>query len=121
MELTSKEGKMANFCAKSLSEALPDMQNSNFLVNTLGATITADSDEMFSASALEMDSYFSAQSGTCDMKTTLPTCSPVTAVFVTSGSKDKAASYYKYKLESRANVADIIHTIRDKSLLVALA
>jgi hypothetical protein len=54
------------------------------------------------------------------MRTTLPTGSPVTAVFVTSGSEDKVASYYKYKLGSRADVFDIVHTISDKSLLVAL-
>ena len=111
---------MANFCAKCLSEAFPGNRFSNFSVNTLGATITGNSKEMFSASDLLTDSYFSVQSARGGMRITLPTGSPVTAAYVTSGSKDKAASYYKHKLGSQANVFTIVHTMNDKSLLVAL-
>jgi len=75
-------------------------------VNTPGGTFTANSNESFSASDLGTDIYPGAQSAKGGMRITLPTGTSVTAVFVTSDSKDKVVSYYKDKLGSQASVFD---------------
>jgi hypothetical protein len=78
---------MANFSAKC------GFEYSEVSVNTPGGTITGDSNERFSASDLLTDSYFSVQSAKGGMRITLPTGSPVTAAFVTSGSKEPLEKY----------------------------
>jgi hypothetical protein len=80
--------------------------NGEVSVNTPGGTFTANPNEHYSASDLGIDIYPGAQSAKGGMKITLPTGSSVTAVFVTSDSKDKVVSYYKDKLGSQTSVFD---------------
>ncbi len=69
-------------------------------------TITANSKETFTASELGADIYPGAQSGEGSMRMTLPTGSMVTAVYVTSDSKDQVLSFYKARMGSAASIID---------------
>jgi len=80
--------------------------NGEVSVNTPGGSFTANSNEHFSASDLGVDIYPGAESAKGGMRITLPTGSSVTAVFVTSDSKDQVVSYYKEKLGSQTSVFD---------------
>jgi hypothetical protein len=80
--------------------------NGEVSINTPGGAITANSNEKFSASDLGTDIYPGAESAKGGMRITLPSGSSVTAVFVTSDSKDQVVSYYKGKLGSQASVFD---------------
>ena len=80
--------------------------NGEVSVNTPGGSFTANSNEHFSASDLGVDVYPGAESAKGGMRITLPTGSSVTAVFVTSDSKDQVVSYYKEKLGSQTSVFD---------------
>lgn len=73
---------------------------------TPGGTITANSSENFSASDLGTDIYPGAQPGKGSMRMTLPTGSMVSAVYVTSDSKDQVLAFYKSKSGSNAAVID---------------
>jgi hypothetical protein len=53
------------------------------------------------------------------MRIASPTGSPLIAVYVTSESKDKVASYYKHKLGSQLMCSLVTRSISDESLLVA--
>jgi hypothetical protein len=80
--------------------------NGKVTMNTPGGTITANTKETFSASDLGTDIYPGAQPGKGSMRITLPSGSSVTAIFVTSDSKDQVVSYYKGKFGSEASVFD---------------
>lgn len=69
-------------------------------------TITANSKETFTASELGADIYPGAQSGEGSMRMTLPTGSMVTAVYLTSDSKDQVLSFYKARMGNAASVID---------------
>jgi hypothetical protein len=69
-------------------------------------TITANSKETFTASELGADIYPGARSGEGGMRMTLPTGSMVTAVYVTSDSKDQVLSFYKASTGSAASIMD---------------
>jgi hypothetical protein len=73
---------------------------------TPGGTITANSSENFSASDLGTDIYPGAQPGKGSMRMTLPTGSMISAVYVTSDSKDQVLAFYKSKSGSNASVID---------------
>lgn len=73
---------------------------------TPGGTFTANSSENFSASDLGTDIYPGAQPGKGSMRMTLPTGSMVSAVYVTSDSKDQVLAFYKGKAGSNASVFD---------------
>jgi hypothetical protein len=75
-------------------------------MNTPNGTITANSNETFTASDLGTDIYPGATEGKGSMRMTLPTGSMVSAVFVTPDSKDQVVSYYKDKLGSDASTFD---------------
>jgi len=80
--------------------------NGQFTMNTPNGTITANSNETFTASDLGTDIYPGATEGKGSMRMTLPTGSMVSAVFVTPDSKDQVVSYYKDKLGSDASTFD---------------
>ena len=69
-------------------------------------TITANANETFTASELGADIYPGAQSGQGSMRMTLPTGSMITAVYVTSDSKDQVLSFYKARMGSAASIID---------------
>lgn len=71
-----------------------------------GGTISANTAETFSAADLGTDIYPGATAGKGSMRMTLPTGSWVSAVFVTSDSKDQVVSYYKSKFGSEASIFD---------------
>ncbi len=81
-------------------------QGGQVSLNTPGGTFTANSSETFSASDLGTDIYPGAQAGKGGMRITLPSGSSVTAVFVTSDSKDQVVNYYKSKFGSDTSVFD---------------
>jgi hypothetical protein len=69
--------------------------------------ITANPSETFTASDLGTDLYPGAQSTRGSMRMQLPTGSMVTAVFLTSDSKQQVIDFYKSKLGSAASVMEI--------------
>ena len=81
----------------------PDRQ---VTIHTQDGTVTANTSEKFSASDLGTEIYPSAQAGHGSMRMELPTGSMVTAVFVTSDSKDQVLAFYKATLGSAATVID---------------
>lgn len=80
--------------------------NAHVTMNTPGGTISAGASENFSASDLGTDLYPGAESGKGGARMTLPGGSWVSAVFVTSDSKDQVVSFYKSKLGSEVSVYD---------------
>ena len=81
----------------------PDRQ---VTIHTQDGTVTANTSEKFSASDLGTEIYPSAQAGHGSMRMEMPTGSMVTAVFVTSDSKDQVLAFYKTTLGSAATVID---------------
>jgi hypothetical protein len=75
-------------------------------LHTPGGTLTANTTETYSASDLGTDIYPGAQTGKGSMRMTLPTGSMVSAVYVTSDSKDQVLSFYKTRFGSEASVFD---------------
>lgn len=75
-------------------------------LNTPGGSFTANTSETFTAADLGTDIYPGATTGKGSMRITLPSGSSVTAVFVTSDSKEQVVSYYKDKFGSAASVFD---------------
>jgi hypothetical protein len=80
--------------------------NGQYTLDTPGGTITANSGEAYSASDLGTDIYPGAVSSKGGMKMTMPTGSSVTAIFLTSDSKDQVVSFYKGKFGSDATTLD---------------
>ena len=66
-------------------------------MNLPGGSFSAGASETFSASDLGTDVYPGAQSGKGSMRMTLPTGSMVSALYVTSDSKDQVIAFYKNK------------------------
>jgi hypothetical protein len=81
-------------------------QNGQVTMSTPGGTISAGASENFSASDLGTDLYPGAETGKGGARMTLPGGSWVSAVFVTSDSKDQVVSFYKSKLGSEVSVYD---------------
>ncbi|MGO8759666.1 MAG: hypothetical protein ACLQG3_16230 [Terracidiphilus sp.] len=73
---------------------------------TGNGTITAGTSENYTAADLGVDPYPGAQSAKGGMRMTLPTGTMVSAVYVTSDSKDQVVSFYKSKLGSDVSVFD---------------
>jgi hypothetical protein len=73
-------------------------------MSTPGGTFTANSNEIYSASELGTDIYPGALSGKGSMRMSLPNGSWVTAVYLTSDSKDQVIAFYKSRLGSQASV-----------------
>ena len=71
-----------------------------------GGSISANTAETFTASDLGTDIYPGATAGKGSMRMTLPTGSWVSAVFVTSDSKDQVVSFYKSRFGSEASIFD---------------
>jgi hypothetical protein len=80
--------------------------NAHVTMNVPGVNISANTGDNFSASDLGTDIYPGATAGKGGMRMTLPTGSMVTAVFVTSDSKDQVVSFYKGKFGSDVSVFD---------------
>jgi zinc-ribbon domain len=71
--------------------------NGQMAVNLPGGTFSANASESFSSSDLGTDIYPGASAGKGSMRMTLPTGTMVSAVYVTSDSKDQVVAYYKNK------------------------
>lgn len=69
-------------------------------MNLPGGSFSAGSNENFSASDLGTDIYPGATEGKGGMRMSLPAGTMVTAVYVTSDSKDQVAAFYKNKFGS---------------------
>ena len=80
--------------------------NAHVTMNTPGGTFTANTSEKFSSSDLGTDLYPGAEAGKGGARMTLPGGSWVSAVFVTSDSKDQVVSFYKSRLGSQVSVYD---------------
>jgi hypothetical protein len=77
---------------------------------TGNGTITTGNSETFTAADLGVDPYPGAQSAKGGMRMTTPSGNMITAVYVTSDSKDQVVSFYKSKLGSDVSVLDISDT-----------
>lgn len=75
-------------------------------LNTPQGRISANTTEYFTASDLGTDVYPGAQSGKGGMRMTLPTGTMVSAVYLTSDSKDQVIAFYKSKLGSNASLLE---------------
>jgi hypothetical protein len=73
-------------------------------LNTPGGSISTNTGDTYTASDLGIEIYPGAQAGKGSMRMTMPTGTMVTAVYVTSDSKDQVVSFYKSKLGSDASV-----------------
>jgi hypothetical protein len=71
-----------------------------------GGTFSTNPSKTYSASELGTDIYPGAQAGHGGMTMNLPTGSMVTALYVTSDSKDKVLDFYKSRFGSAASVVD---------------
>jgi nitrate reductase NapE component len=72
-------------------------------LNTPGGSISANTNESFTASEIGTDIYPGATTGKGGMRMTLPTGTMVTAIYVTADSKDQVLAFYKDKLGSGAS------------------
>jgi hypothetical protein len=79
---------------------------SDVTLHTPGGTLSTSSSEIYTAGELGTDIYPGATTGKGGMHMTLPTGSMVTAVFVTSDSKDQVLAFYKEKFGSDASIFD---------------
>ncbi len=67
---------------------------------------SASTSETFSAADLGTDIYPGAEQGKGSLRMTLPTGTMITAIYVTSDSKDQVVSFYKDKFGSDASIMD---------------
>jgi zinc-ribbon domain len=74
--------------------------NGQVALNLPGGTFSANTTDSFSSSDLGTDIYPGASAGKGSMRMTLPTGTMVSAVYVTSDSKDQVVAYYKNKFGS---------------------
>lgn len=75
-------------------------------LNTPGGSFSANTAENISATDLGTDIYPGAQPGKDSVRMSLPTGSMVSAVYVTSDSKDQVLAFYKDKFGSNVSVFD---------------
>jgi hypothetical protein len=75
-------------------------------LNTPQGKISTNPAENFSAADLGTDIYPGAEPGKGSMRMSLPTGSMVSAVYVTSDSKDKVLAFYKSRFGSDASTYD---------------
>lgn len=75
-------------------------------VHTPGGTISTDTSETYTASELGTDIYPGAVSGKGSVRLKMAGNSVVTAVFLTSDSKDQVLAFYKNKFGSDASIYD---------------
>lgn len=79
---------------------------SNVTLHTPGGTITTNNSETYTSSDLGTDIYPGAVSGKGGMRMSLPTGTMVSAVYLTSDSKDQVLAFYKTRFGSDASVFD---------------
>jgi hypothetical protein len=87
-----------------------DANGENMTLHTPGGTVSTSQTKTYSASELGTDPYPGAQSGRGSMKMDLPGMKMVTAIYMTSDSKDQVVNFYKGKLGSGASVMDTPET-----------
>lgn len=75
-------------------------------INTPGGSFSANASETFTAADLGTDLYPGASAGKGSMRMSLPTGSMVTAVYVTSDSKDQVVAFYKDKFGADVSVME---------------
>lgn len=78
----------------------------NVTLSTPGGTIDVNNSQSYSADDLGTDIYPGATQGKGGMKMDLPTGKVVTAVYVTSDSKDQVTAFYKGKFGSESSTFD---------------
>jgi len=83
-----------------------DSNGESVTVNTPGGTISSSTSQSYSASEMGTDIYPGALSVRGGAKINLPGSSMVTAVYVTSDSKDKVLDFYKSRMGGGASVYD---------------
>ena len=71
-----------------------------------GGSFSASTSDTFTSSDLGTDIYPGATQGKGSLRMTLPTGSMVTAIYVTSDSKDQVLAFYKSKFGSDASIFD---------------
>jgi hypothetical protein len=99
---------MAGYTAYRIARAIHvNGPGGQVTMQTPEGKITANPSETFTASDLGTDLYPGAQSKRGGMRMQLPTGSMVTAVFLTSDSKQQVIDFYKSKLGSAATVMEI--------------
>ena len=69
-------------------------------------SISASTSQTFTAADLGTDIYPGAQSGKGSLRMSLPTGTMITAVYLTSDSKDQVLAFYKDKFGSDASIMD---------------
>jgi hypothetical protein len=79
---------------------------SDVTIHTPGGSLTANTTQTYTAADLGTDIYPGATSGKGSMRMSMPTGSVVTAVYVTSDSKDQVLAFYKSKFGSDASIFD---------------
>lgn len=77
-------------------------------LNTPQGNIRTNETQNFSSSDLGTDIYPGAQSGKGSLRMSLPTGSMVSAVYVTSDSKDQVLGFYKSRFGSDASIFDTV-------------
>ncbi len=80
--------------------------NGSVSVNTPGGSIKVNNSQNYSADDLGTDIYPGATQGKGGMQMDLPTGKMVTAVYVTSDSKDQVTAFYKSKFGSEGSTFD---------------
>jgi hypothetical protein len=80
--------------------------NGQVYVNVPGTSITANTEETFTAADLGTDIYPGATSGKGSMRMNIAGTSMVSAVFVTPDPKDQVVSFYKNRFGTDASVFD---------------
>ncbi len=80
--------------------------NGDLSINTPAGHISANTDEHFSSSDLGTDPYPGATTGKGSMRMSLPTGTMVSAVYVTSDSKDQVVAFYKSKFPDNVSTYD---------------
>ena len=75
-------------------------------LDTSQGSFSANSTESFSSSDLGTDIYPGAQAGKGSMRMSLPTGTMVSAVYLTSDSKDQVLAFYKSRFGSNASSYD---------------
>jgi hypothetical protein len=81
---------------------------SDVTINTPGGHISTGNSENFSSSDLGTDVYPGAQPGKGSMRMSLPTGSMVSAVYITSDSKDQVLAFYKSKFPDNVSTFDTV-------------
>jgi len=83
--------------------------NGEFSINTPAGHLSANATENFTASDLGTEIYPGAESVKGGMRMTMPNGTMISAVYVTSDSKDQVLAFYKSKLTGNVSTFDTVN------------